>query len=152
MKTWPKISIDTNRDYSMCFGCGQNNPIGLKLDFQWDGKTARAEFVLTELYQGWPGFAHGGIISCLLDEAMGYAALFEGLHCVTAEIWLRLRRTVPIGETLILTSSLIKKNRRLAQTRASISLRDGTLMAEGTATQFIIRNSPDSGGKREEKP
>lgn len=142
MAGWPQISINTNRDYSVCFGCGQNNPIGLKLKFQWDGKTARAEFTPTGNYQGWPDLVHGGIIICLLDEAVGYAALFEGLHCVTAEMQVRLRRPASIGDTLIITSSLSKKNRKLAKAKASISLKDGTLIAEGTATQFIVGTRP----------
>ena len=142
MAGWPQISIDTNREYNLCFGCGQNNPIGLKLNFQWDGKTARAEFTITESYQGWPGLAHGGIITCLLDEAMGWAAMLEGIYGVTAEMQARLRRPVAIGETLIITGSLTKKNRKLVKAKAAISLKDGTLIAEGTATQFIVSTKP----------
>ncbi len=138
MANWPQISIDTDRQYNMCFGCGKNNPIGLKLDFRWDGKTASVEFTPTEFYQGWSGLVHGGILICLLDEAMGWTALFEGLHCVTAETQARLRRPVAIGETLVITSSITKRNRKLVKARASICLKDGTLIAEGTATQFII--------------
>ena len=138
MANWPQISINNDREYSMCFGCGQNNPIGLKLEFQWDGRTASVEFTPTEFYQGWSGLVHGGILICLLDEAMGWAALFEGLHCVTAETQARLRRPVSIGETLIITSSITKRNRKIVKAKASISLKDGTLIAEGTATQFVI--------------
>jgi len=141
MVSWPQI-IDIDKGYSMCFGCGGDNPIGLKLSFQWDGKVAKAEFTPTEFYQGWSGVVHGGIIACLLDEAIGYAALFKGLHCVTAEMQVRLRRPVSIGETLIITSSLTKQNRKLAKAKASISLKDGTPIAEGTATQFIVNTKP----------
>ena len=144
MVSWPQI-IDIDKGYSMCFGCGGDNPIGLKLSFQWDGKAAKAEFTPTEFYQGWAGLVHGGIITCLLDEAIGYAALFEGLHCVTAEMQVRLRRPVSIGETLIITSSLTKQNRKLVKAKASISLKDGTLIAESKATLLVI-------GKKEDKP
>ena len=143
MATWPQIAINTDRGYSMCFGCGQSNPIGLKLGFQWDGKTARVEFTPTEFYQGWSGLVHGGIIICLLDEAMGWAALFEGLHGVTAEMQVRLRRPVSIGETLIITGSLTRRNRKLVKTKATISLKDGTPIAEGTSTQFVISPRED---------
>ena len=144
MANWPQISINTDREYSMCFGCGKNNPIGLKLKFQWDGKTASVEFTPTEFYQGWSGVVHGGILICLLDEAMGWAALFEGLHCVTAEVQARLRRPVSIGKTLIITSSITKRNRKLVEAKASVSLKDGTLIAEGTATHFVT--STETGG------
>ena len=69
MKNWPRTSIDIEREYRLCFCCGQDNPIGLKLDFQWDGATARAEFTPTEFYQGWSRTVHGGILICILDEA-----------------------------------------------------------------------------------
>jgi hypothetical protein len=44
MKILPQISIDTEKSLAMCFGCGEENPIGLKLKFKWDNGTARAEF------------------------------------------------------------------------------------------------------------
>ena len=141
MKNWPQISVDTDRGYSMCFGCGQNNPIGLKLGFRWDGKTARAEFTPTKFYQGWSGLVHGGILISILDEAMAYAALFEGRHCITAKMQVKLSRLAPIDEPLIITSSTIRKTRKLVEAKAAISLKDGTLIAEGTATQFVIKTS-----------
>ncbi|MFC2047958.1 PaaI family thioesterase [Chloroflexota bacterium] len=143
MTTWPQISIDTERDLSLCFGCGQNNPIGLKLDFHRDGKIARAEFTPTELYQGWPGLIHGGIMICLLDEAMAYASLFEGITCVTAKMQIKLGRPASINEPLVITASVTKKTRKLVEAKATVSLRDGTMIAESTATQFVV-NSPIS--------
>ncbi len=147
MTAWPQISINADRSYSLCFGCGQNNPIGLKLRFQWDGKTARAEFTPTEFYQGWPGLVHGGIIICMLDEATGGVVLFEGMHCVTAEMQVKLRRLVSINEPLVITSSITKKTRKLVKTKAAVCLKDATLVAEGTASQFVV----DSPG-RKDKP
>jgi len=141
MITWPRMPLDTDRGYSMCFGCGQSNPIGLKLNFQWDGKTARAEFTPGELYQGWSGFVHGGIITCILDEAMAYAALFGGVSCVTAKMQVRLRRLALVGELLIVTSSITKKTRRLVETKAGVSLKDGTPVADGTSTQFVVNTN-----------
>jgi len=146
MVVWPDIQIDTNRDYSLCFVCGKNNPIGLKLDFRQEGKTARAEFTPTEFYQGWHGIVHGGIIACLLDEAMSYAALFEGVNCITASMKIRLRRPVAIGEPLIITGLIIKKMRRLVETGGNISLKDGTPVAEATATHFVLNSKPKEAG------
>ena len=137
MVTLPKISIDTER-LDKCFGCGGNNPIGLKLSFEWDGKVARAEFTPAELYQGWSGIVHGGIITCILDEAMSHAAFSEGRPCVTATIEVKLKRPAIVDRPLIATASITKRNRRLTEARATIHLKDGTLVAEGTATQVVI--------------
>ena len=148
MAGWPQISINANKEFDMCFGCGPNNPIGLKLSFKWDGKAARAEFTPNKLHQGWSDTVHGGIITCILDEAMSYAAYFEGVTCVTAEMWARLRRPVLIDKPLVITSCVIKKTRKLIKTRAAISLKDGGLIAEGTATHFVI--DPNSRGEKAE--
>ncbi len=142
MVVWTQIPIDTEKGYSLCFGCGKENPIGLKLDFKRDGKIVRAEFTPTEFHQGWSGIVHGGIITCLLDEAMGYATRFANMNCVTASMQLRLRRPALIGEPLIITSSITENKRRLVETEANISLKDGTLVAEATSTQFVINSKP----------
>jgi acyl-coenzyme A thioesterase PaaI-like protein len=53
---------------SMCFLCGINNPIGLKLKFYTDGEDrCIACFRPQPEHQGFPGQLHGGITSTLLD-------------------------------------------------------------------------------------
>jgi len=138
MVSLPQISVDVV-DVDKCFVCGENNPIGLKVNFQWDGKVARTEFTSSELYQGWKGIVHGGIVSCLLDEAMFYAAFFEGMFCVTAEVQARFKRPAPVGEPLIVTGRVTKKNRRMVEAQATIHLKDGTLVAESTGTQIVSK-------------
>jgi acyl-coenzyme A thioesterase PaaI-like protein len=138
---WPKVSINTDISESLCFGCGQKNPVGLKLRFKWDGKTARAELKPGKLYQGWPGIIHGGILTCLLDEAMTYAARFKGFNCITARMQIRFKRPALVNDFLVISSSIIKNARKLVETRAWISLQDGTVVAEGKATQYVVDES-----------
>ena len=139
MANWPKLDpAMMTKDLNMCFGCGKGNPIGLKLAFVWDGETATAEFTPTEVHQGWAGIMHGGLMQALLDEALSYAAHFNGLHCVTAEMQSRLKRPAAIGETLVIISSVKSKNRKLVRTQATITLRDGTLVADGAGTHFVF--------------
>ena len=130
MANLPQVSISTDLSDGLCFGCGNNNPIGLKLNFRLDGENARAEFTPGEHFQGWPGVVHGGIIICLLDEAMGYAAYFEGVTCVTAKMDIKLKRMAKIGEQLVITSAITKNSRKLIETKAQVALSDGTLVAE----------------------
>lgn len=135
----PRVSINTDRSEELCFGCGRKNPFGLKLQFKWDGKTASAEFTPGRHHQSWKGIVHGGIIACMLDEAMAYAAHFQGLSCLTARMHVTFKRTAVVNELLLITSSIIRNARRLVETRASVFSRDGVLVAEATATQFIVR-------------
>jgi hypothetical protein len=52
----------------MCFVCGIENPIGLKLKFYTDDEgRCIARFRPKPEHQGFPGQLHGGIISTLLD-------------------------------------------------------------------------------------
>jgi len=138
MVNWPQVSVDTEKEWSLCFVCGQKNPIGLKLNFTWDGKTVSTEFTPDKLYQGWSGMVHGGIIGCVLDEAMSYAALFSGVNTVTAKMQARFKRPAQIGEPLVITAWLTKKTRRLVEAKAEVSLKDGTPIADSTATMFIL--------------
>lgn len=141
MNNWPQITIDTDLAEGMCFGCGQDNPIGLKLSFRWDGQTTRTEFIPGELYQGWPGLLHGGITTCVLDEAASYAALFHGLHVVTARMQIEFKYPIPINEPITVTASVDRKTRKLVKCRAVISLASGTIVAEGTFTQYVVNTA-----------
>jgi len=126
------------KELEMCFACGQQNPIGLKLKFGWDGKVARTEFTPSKLYQGWAGVVHGGIISCLLDEVMSYAALFSGANSLTARMQTRFKRPLQIDEPLTITASLTKKTRKLVEAKAEVSLKDGMVVADSMATMFVL--------------
>ena len=66
------------RDEGKCFACGPNNPIGLKLDFQFSGDSYVAKFTPSAQYQGYDGITHGGIVSTLLDEAMAKLVWVKG--------------------------------------------------------------------------
>ena len=152
MKSGPKIKVDTSKGWDMCFGCGKDNPIGLKLKFEWDGKTARAEFTPHQNHQGWADIVHGGILFTILDEAMGYASIFAGMSCVTARMQARLRCPAVVGEPLIITSTIANNEKKLLTIEATITLKDGTLIAEATGTMFVLDHLPAENSNKQEKP
>lgn len=126
----------------MCFGCGGENPIGLRLDFSLRDGGVEADFTAGELHQGWSGIVHGGILFSLMDEAMGYAFFLRGINGVTARAETFFRRPAPIGRPLRVRASVARENRRLIETRASISLDDGTVLAEGKALMYVVSREP----------
>ncbi len=134
----PKVDIDTDLHKNFCFGCGPNNPIGLKLCLTMDNGTLRTECTPAKVYQGWPGLVHGGILSLLLDEAMNNVGYLSGIPCITASMNIRLRRPVKVEETLYITASITRQSRKIIESAASIRLKDGTVIAEGTSKQFVI--------------
>lgn len=139
MKTWKEPSLQDITDYTMCFACGRENPIGLRLTLRHEGETVKTEFTPGECHQGWPGIVHGGIINTLLDEAMAYVPIFQGLYCVTAKMEVRIRNTPSIGQPLFVSSWMTRRTRRLIDAEAEITLEDGTTVAEGKATMYIVK-------------
>lgn len=135
----PLALIDVDRKhYNYCFGCGTDNPFGLKLAFTWDGKTASATFRPTKVHQGWPDTMHGGLLCAILDEAIGWGAYYQGIRGVTGKFEARLKRPVPIGQTVIVAGTCTKATRKLVQAEATITLPDGSVAAEAVATIYIV--------------
>ena len=147
MSNWPQISLNTNKDYDRCFGCGQANPIGLKLNFQSDGKTVRTEFTPGEQFQGWSGYLHGGITACILDEVLSQAVHMEGLNCVTARLDTKLTHLIPINQPIVITSIVINKTRKVIKTKGIVYLQDGTIAAEGLGTHFVVGPKENPSGQ-----
>jgi len=127
----------TAKGATRCFGCGQENPIGLKLHFRREGNKVEAEFTPTELYQGYPSYLHGGIIFTILDEAMGWAMYSLGILAVTARAEVKFKRPALIGEPLLINATVTERTKRLLRTRATITRKDGTLVAEGAALMYV---------------
>ncbi|OGN99970.1 MAG: hypothetical protein A2Y90_05725 [Chloroflexi bacterium RBG_13_52_12] len=140
MAVIPKVTLDTDLNEGFCFGCGQNNPMGLKLHFIKDGETISAGFTPDKMHQGWPGLLHGGILGCLLDEAMSNVAYATGNTCLTAHIEIRLRQPVKVEMPLVVTAWITRHRKKLIETAGKVCLKDGTVIAESAAKQFIAEN------------
>jgi uncharacterized protein (TIGR00369 family) len=122
-----------------CFGCGQQNPGGLKLRFRTEGECVRTDFTPSPTHEGYPGYLHGGITCALLDEAMGWAAyhLSSGALAVTAKVQIKFRRPLLIDEPLTVTASITRRSTRHLWTEATIKRKDGKPAAEATAIMVI---------------
>jgi acyl-coenzyme A thioesterase PaaI-like protein len=147
----PKIKLNADLSEGYCFGCGRNNPIGLKLKFVREGETVRADFIPDKLHQGWSGLLHGGILGLLLDEAQSNAAYATGNTCLTASITIRQRRPIKVTEPLVVTARVTKHHKRLIETEGQVCLRDGTVVAESTAKQFVAEREAGEVDKVREK-
>lgn len=121
-----------------CFACGENNPIGLHLQFQFIGEKFVATTTLSRNFQSYAGVVHGGIVSTMLDEAMGSLLVERGEKAVTAKMELRYRKPTPVGESLTITGWVESRRRNAVITKGTITLADGTVTAEASATMMII--------------
>jgi len=66
-----------------------------------------SRFLVTEAHQGAPGLAHGGLLACAFDEALG-TAVGNLLHqpAVTGRLETDFRKPVPVGSTLYIDTAL----------------------------------------------
>lgn len=64
-----------NLDGQTCFGCGAANPIGLGMEFLTDGHRVYSLVSVPAAMAGWDQTVHGGILSTILDEIMGWSVI-----------------------------------------------------------------------------
>jgi acyl-coenzyme A thioesterase PaaI-like protein len=136
----PKVRLNTDLNEGFCFGCGQHNPIGMKLKFTKYGDAICAEFTPHKMHQGWPGMLHGGILACLLDEAMSNVAYATGSTTMTATIDIRWRQPVKVEVPLVVTAWITRHRKKIIETAGKVTLKDGTVIAEANAKQFVAEN------------
>ena len=125
-------------DDSGCFVCGKSNPIGLKLDFAFEGEEYVTYFTPRKEHQGWVDIAHGGIISTVLDEVMARYVYVLGHNAVTGEITVRLKRPARIGRRLRFAGKVESENRRVIDTSARATDDEGNVIAEATARMVKV--------------
>jgi uncharacterized protein (TIGR00369 family) len=126
-------------DDGYCFACGKDNSAGLQLDFRTEDGKAVTEFTPSKIHQGFKDIVHGGIIATILDEAMVKVALSRGIKVLTAEIAVRFRSTLSVGDTSIVEAEVITMGKRLIETVARMRKSDNTVVAEAQAK--LLRNA-----------
>ena len=65
-----------NVEGQTCFGCGANNPIGLHMQFFTDEQRVYSQVTVPPAMAGWDRTVHGGVLSTLLDEIMGWSVIY----------------------------------------------------------------------------
>lgn len=129
----------------MCFLCGRQNPVGLKLEFYEDAEArqVRAEFTVPDEYQGYPGVVHGGIVAAVLDETSGRAVMLGSSDdnlMATLRLTIRYRRPTPTKTPLIAVGWVERTSGIGARVAGEIRLPDGAVTAECEAT---VGNVPE---------
>ncbi len=122
-----------------CFACGRANPHGLHLDFDVARDRAETRFVAGREHTGYDGTVHGGIVTALLDETMGWAIFHEGVWGVTGRITVSFRQPVPVGDELRCTATVTKRTRRAIATQGTLAAAaDGRVLAEADALFLLM--------------
>jgi uncharacterized protein (TIGR00369 family) len=123
-----------------CFGCGGDHAGGMKLTFEQDNVNRKivGRFVLGERFQGGGGFAHGGIIATLLDEAMGKVCRFREVRAVTAELTVEYLKPINVRSEIVVEGrEMEQKGRNLFMT-GEIRNGVGEVLARGRGRFVVI--------------
>lgn len=124
------LNVDDDRH---CFGCGEKNPIGLKLCFTKTEEGVETQYLPVKEHQGYRDLLHGGMMSLVLDEAMVNAVWLAGTPAVSVEITVRLKHAAKIGEPLRIRAWIVAAQKRLVTTRAEARDASGRVVAEAEA-------------------
>ena len=123
---------------SGCFLCGEENRSGVRARFFVEGSEVLGKVTLPPHLNGYKNVAHGGVVSALLDETMGWAAtVFGGTHpmYVTGELTVKFLSPVPVGAEIEVRSRLVEDAGRLAYCEGE--LRSGGKVCARARGKFV---------------
>jgi acyl-coenzyme A thioesterase PaaI-like protein len=124
------ILVNThNRVHPNCFVCSQDNYRGLQLDFVVSNDfSITAMFKFDEAFEGYPGIVHGGILSSIMDGAMGHCIFAKGHTPVTVEMVTRFRHPVVTGKKAMVSARINKSSHPMYVLESEI-IQDGQIKA-----------------------
>jgi uncharacterized protein (TIGR00369 family) len=136
-----------------CFGCGPANPSGLKMQFYTDEKSIACWISVSDLFTGWNNLVHGGILSTLLDEIMGRAAIYLLKKLpMTKSMKIDFIKPVYAGMEIKVVGKVIKHDEREALIEGTIYNDKGEVctICSGTLGLFSIEFMKKRGVIREQ--
>lgn len=124
----------------MCFACGKENPIGLKINFSYDGEFCTGEFTGNENHVGWENTVHGGIIYSALDDVTANVLWQSDRRAHTAKCEIRYRQPLMVGETVVLKGWVEREKGRLVMLKGEARRKaDGVVVADCEAAFMVAR-------------
>ena len=122
------------QDDHFCFACGDKNPDGLKLDFKVEGEKLIVEYTFPKKFQGYADVVHGGMLSLVLDEVMVNLPWKKyDTPVVSAELNIRLKKPVKVGQKVIFSSWIEKEKGSLVIMNGKAELENGEVVATASA-------------------
>lgn len=120
---------------TMCFACGPDNPIGLKINFSLDDGICTADFTANENHVGYENTVHGGIIFSALDDVMANVLYLQNIKAHTARCEIRYRKALEVGQPVSLRGWIENERKRLIVLKGEVRLAsDDSLVADCEAS------------------
>jgi acyl-coenzyme A thioesterase PaaI-like protein len=126
----------------MCFACGVDNPIGLKIRFDVEGDVCTAEFTPNDNHVGFSDTVHGGIIYTILDDVTANILYQQGRKAHTAKCEIRYRQPVRVGQRLLLRGWIENERRRLVMLKGEVRRADDDVLVADCQSSFMLEKAP----------
>ncbi|MDE7169175.1 MAG: PaaI family thioesterase [Mucispirillum sp.] len=97
-----------------CFVCGHNNERGLQVQFYVRDNAVKVDLNFKDCFNSFPNVTHGGILSSILDEAMGWAAfIFSDIttFLFTRELTVTYKKNASTNTPMVLTAEFVSMER-----------------------------------------
>jgi uncharacterized protein (TIGR00369 family) len=112
----------------------------MKLTFEANTETGHVTgcFKIGSEFQGSYGVLHGGIISVLLDEAMGKVCRLSDVRAVTAELNIEFLKPIYVDQEIIVESYQTSREGRQMYHHGEIRDISGRVLARGRGRFVVI--------------
>ncbi len=104
---------------------GPANPMGVEVEIKRDGETVVGRVIFGAAFESAPGRTHGGAVSALVDDTMGYLMIVLGEAAYTARLEVDYRGGVPIDVPVWFQAWVSKRDGRKLVVNLTVSPDNG---------------------------
>jgi len=122
---------------TMCFACGPDNPIGLKINFLLNDGIVTAEFTANENHVGYENTVHGGIVYSALDDVMANVLYLQNIKAHTAKCEIRYRQALEVDKQVLLKGWIENERRRLVVLKGEMRLASNDSVIADAEASFM---------------
>ena len=128
---WDPERVQPLPCYDGCYVCGPSHSHGLRMRFYATESSEIRALLQPESWMcGYDGVVHGGVVSALLDELIGWAVtLHNDLLACTGDLTMRFVKPVRVGQTYIGRGRLGKGRGRLWEAEGELVDETGSVHA-----------------------
>ena len=123
-----------------CFGCSDDNKIGLHMEFYDDGEGLVSKWVPGKYYEGYVDTLHGGIQSTMHDEIASWVVYTKGETAgFTTELNVKFLKHVLVSQgEITIKGKIIERNRKFIKMHTQLFNNSGELCSEATVTYRVV--------------
>lgn len=123
-----------------CFGCGDSNPCGLRMEFWEEGDELICFWDPQDHFQGYSNILHGGIQATLIDEIASWVVFWKNNTAgVTSRLNITYKNPVYTNQGQIrLQARLLQARKRIATIAVELFNARDELCTTGEAVYYLF--------------